>query len=209
MNNEALSEKYFSMPSDVGTATNGAFKYLKDRVWSRVEGWLEQCLPAGGKEILIKAVAQAIPTYSMSCFKLPKGLCEHLTSSLRNFWWGYKDDKRKTGWVTWGQMVKPKSIDGLGFHDMELFNHALLTKQASRILQKPSSLSARVLKAVYYPGGKFLEAELGSSPSRVGPSIVDDREVLQEGLIRHISTGETTTIWTTNWLPSDSITALH
>jgi len=72
VNNEALSEKYFSMPSDVGTATNGAFKYLKDRVWSRVEGWLEQCLPAGGKEILIKAVAQAIPTYSMSCFKLQR-----------------------------------------------------------------------------------------------------------------------------------------
>ena len=44
--NEALSEKYLGMPSDVGTATNGAFKYLKDRVWSRVEGWLEQCLSA-------------------------------------------------------------------------------------------------------------------------------------------------------------------
>ena len=41
-----LSEKYLGMPSDVGTVTNGAFKYLKDRVWSRVEGWLEQCLSA-------------------------------------------------------------------------------------------------------------------------------------------------------------------
>jgi len=99
--NEALSEKYLGVPSDVGTATNGAFKYLKDRVWSRVEGWLEQCLSAGGKEILKKAVAQAIPTYSMSCFRLPKGLCEHLTSLMRNFWWGCKDGKRKTCWVAW------------------------------------------------------------------------------------------------------------
>jgi len=38
--NEALNEKYLCIPLDVGTATNGAFKYLKDRVWSRVEGWL-------------------------------------------------------------------------------------------------------------------------------------------------------------------------
>ena len=43
---DALSENYLGLPSDVGTATNGAFKYLKDRVWSRVEGWLEQCLSA-------------------------------------------------------------------------------------------------------------------------------------------------------------------
>ena len=73
-------------PSDVGASTNGAFKYLKDRVWKRVQGWMEQSLSAGGKEVLIKAVAQAIPTYSMSCFKLPRGLCEHLNGIMRGFW---------------------------------------------------------------------------------------------------------------------------
>ena len=53
------------MPSDVGSAINGAFKYLKDQVWNRVQGWMEQCLSAGGKEVLIKSVAQAVPTFSM------------------------------------------------------------------------------------------------------------------------------------------------
>ena len=66
--NESLSEKYLGMPSDVGASTN---KYLKDRIWKRIQGWMENCLSAGGKEVLIKAVAQAIPTYSMSYFKLP------------------------------------------------------------------------------------------------------------------------------------------
>ena len=28
VHNKALSEKYLGMPTDVGTATNGAFKYL-------------------------------------------------------------------------------------------------------------------------------------------------------------------------------------
>ena len=115
VNNDALSEKCLGMPLDVATASNGALKYLKDRGWSRVEGWMEQCLSAGGKEILIKAVAQVVPTYSMSCFRLPKGLCEHLTSLMRNFCWGCRDGKRKPCWVAWDQMIKPKSIGGLGF----------------------------------------------------------------------------------------------
>jgi hypothetical protein len=64
------------MSSDVGTSKNGAFKYLKDRLWSKIQGWMEKILMAAGKEVLIKSVPQSIPVYSMSCFKLPRGLRE-------------------------------------------------------------------------------------------------------------------------------------
>jgi hypothetical protein len=66
---ETPNEKYLGMPSDVGKSKSGAFKYLKDKVWKKVLGWMEQLLSVGGKEILIKSVAQAVPTFSISCFK--------------------------------------------------------------------------------------------------------------------------------------------
>ena len=92
-----MSEKYLGMPKGVGTSVNGAFRYLnKDRVWKKVQGWIKQCLSAGAKEVLIKAVAQAIPTYSMSCFKLPRGLCKNIDGVLRDFWWGSKEGKWRT-----------------------------------------------------------------------------------------------------------------
>ena len=47
VHNEALSEKYLGMPTDVGVSTNGAFKYLKDRVWKKVQGWMEHTLSSG------------------------------------------------------------------------------------------------------------------------------------------------------------------
>jgi hypothetical protein len=181
---ETLSEKYLGMPSGVGRSKNGAFKYLKDKVWKKVLGWLEQLLSVGGKEILIKSVAQAIPTFSMSCFKLPRGLCEHINSLLRKFWWGCKEGQRKTCWVSWEQMTQPKSTGGLGFRDIELFNLSLLARQAWRLLQVPESLSARVLRAVYFPSGDILSAELGSHPSQIWRSILEGRNTLNIGLIR-------------------------
>ena len=65
---ESLSEKYLGLPTDVGRKKEGSFRYLKDRIWKHIQGWMEKCLSAGGKEVLIKSVAQSIPTYSMSCF---------------------------------------------------------------------------------------------------------------------------------------------
>jgi hypothetical protein len=127
--NETLNEKYLGMPSDMGKSLNGAFKYLKERVWKQVQAWLEQLLSMGGKDVLIKAVIQAIPTFSMSCFKMPRGLCKHINSLIRYLWWGSKEGKRRTHWVSWEVMCSPKSMGGLGFHDIKLFNLALLAKQ--------------------------------------------------------------------------------
>ena len=187
--NESLSEKYLGMPSDVGRSKNGAFKYLRDRVWKKVQGWLEQLLSVGGKEVLIKSVAQAIPTYSMSCFRLPRGLCKHINSLLLKFWWGSKEGSHKPAWVSWKDMTKPKGLGGLGFRDIELFNLALLAKQGWRILKDPSSLSARILKARYYPNSDILQPEVGCNPSQVWRAIVEGVSVLKQGLIRRIGDG--------------------
>lgn len=167
MSNETLNEKYLGMPFDVGTSINGAFKYLRYRIWKKIQGWLEQVLASGGKEVLIKLVAQAIRTFSMSCFKLPRGLCLAINDMLRSFWWGCKDGKRKPSWVSWETMCSPKFSGDMGFRDIELFNLAMLACQAWRILQNPETLSSRILKAVYFPNTSFLEASLGSSPSQV------------------------------------------
>ena len=106
-------------------------------------------------------------------------------------------------WVAWEEMTKPKNLGGMGFRDIEMSNLALLARQAWRILQDPDTLSARVLKAVYFPDTLFLDAALGPSPSRVWRAIVDGRDVLQQGLIQRIGTGEETEVWSSNWIPRD------
>lgn len=46
-----------------------------------------------GREVLIKIVAQVIPTYSMSMFKIPKKICEDINSALEKYWWGQTQDE--------------------------------------------------------------------------------------------------------------------
>lgn len=46
------------------------------------------------REILIKGVAQAIPTYTMSVFKLPNTLCDDMTGTVYSFWWGQSNGKK-------------------------------------------------------------------------------------------------------------------
>ena len=88
-------EKYLGLPSLVGRSKCKTFLDLKEKLASKLAGWQEKLLSRVGKEIWIKVVAQAVPTYTMSCFKLLDSICEELTSMVRNFWWGQKVDERK------------------------------------------------------------------------------------------------------------------
>lgn len=44
---------------------------------------------------MIKAVVQSIPTYSMSVFWLPIGLCKDIETMIRKFWWGHPGEMKK------------------------------------------------------------------------------------------------------------------
>jgi len=92
-------DKYPSLPSFVGRAKKQNFNYIWERIWHKMQGWKERLLSQDSREVLIKAVLQAMPTFTMGCFKIPKSLCKDIESLIQKFWWGYKGDKRKTHWV--------------------------------------------------------------------------------------------------------------
>jgi hypothetical protein len=67
-----------------------------------------------------------------------------------------------------------------------------LARQGWRLIQNPEILSARILKAMYFPEIDFMHAELGAQPSKVWRSIMEGCVVLATGLIRRIGTWEDT-----------------
>ena len=97
-----------------------------------------------GKEVLLKVVVQAIPTFAMSCFRLPIGLCLDIEMLIHKFWWGQRVDRRKIHWSKWEVLCKPKMEGGLGFKDLCKFNEAMLATQVWRLIHDTRSLFNKV-----------------------------------------------------------------
>lgn len=63
ISNEALVEKYLGLPTALGRSTDAQFEGILTKIKRLVNGWVPQHLNSAGREVLIKAICQAIPTY--------------------------------------------------------------------------------------------------------------------------------------------------
>lgn len=60
-----------------------------------------------------------------------------------------------------GKNVFTQKKEGdLGIRNFDVFNRALLVKQAWRVMSMPDSLMSKVLKGKYFPSRNFLEAHV-------------------------------------------------
>ena len=175
-------EKYLGLPSLIGRNKRTTFNAIKEKLGKVLVGWKEKLLSKMRKEVLIKAVAQAIPTYTMNCFKLSDWLCDDLMGMIRNFWWGQKKEERKIAWLSWGKMCEPKCDGGMRFKNLKLFNKALLAKQNWNLQMGSNSLVYRVLKAKYFPTCDFIHASIGNNPPYTWRSLISAQSLVNEGL---------------------------
>jgi hypothetical protein len=80
-------------------------------------------------------------------------------------------------------------------------NQALMARQCWRIIKNPNSLCARLLKAIYFPRGNFLNTvfKQDAYPSWCG--IEFGLELLTKGLVWRVGNSESINICRDNWVP--------
>ncbi|KAM6562925.1 hypothetical protein CsatB_022923 [Cannabis sativa] len=78
---------YLGLPYSVGKNKNVILGFLKDKIKKKIQGWEGRILSRAGKEVLLKSVAQSIPSYAMSVFLLPLDTCRELERLMAKIWW--------------------------------------------------------------------------------------------------------------------------
>ncbi|KAL0423924.1 UNVERIFIED_CONTAM: hypothetical protein Sradi_0927200 [Sesamum radiatum] len=84
--------KYLGLPLVVDRSKRAIFECIKERIWKRFQGWSVQRLSHAGRVVMIKSIIQAIPTYAMSCFKIPKALLSEIENMITSFFWQQDGD---------------------------------------------------------------------------------------------------------------------
>lgn len=69
---------YFGLPNIMTRNKSVVLGFLKDRIRKRLSSWDGKLMSKASKEILLKTVIQALPTYAMNVFLLPIQMCKEI-----------------------------------------------------------------------------------------------------------------------------------
>ncbi|GER31074.1 RNA-directed DNA polymerase-like protein [Striga asiatica] len=160
------SSRYLGLPLGIGASKIETFQFVVEAVRDRIGSWKNNFLSSAGREILIKAVLNALPVFVMSCFLLPVNVCKEVCRLLAKFWWDKGNNQsRSMHWLAWDKMTLPKGEGGLGFQNIKLFNRALILKQLWRIFEQPELLMSKVLKCKYFPNCSMFDCQKNGGAS--------------------------------------------
>lgn len=102
--------KYLGLPMVISRSKQQIFGFIKEKCEKRMKHQKNKLLNATSKKVLLKAVTITMPTYVMSCFKLPVRLCKELSTMMSNFQWEKENEKRKTHWCSWQTLTQERKM---------------------------------------------------------------------------------------------------
>lgn len=198
--------RYLGVPSLHGRITKDHCKNIMDRVQSRLEGWKTRFLSLAGRQVLVQSVLNAIPTYAMQTMLIPKGVCDAIDKTTRNFLWGGDGTVRKTSMINWNTVTLPKKEGGLGIKSMRSLNMALLSKLGWRLLNEENNTWAKVLTCKYMKSeAQVMNIKRKRSDSNVWKGICAAAPTIEKGVIKVVKNGKNTSFWNDRWVGNDKL----
>ena len=114
--------------------SNNDWLRVKERFEKRLSSWKGKNLSTGGRLTLINSVLSSLSMYMMSFFEIPKDVRTKLDYFRSRFFWQSDEHKRKYRLAKLDILCQPKEQGGLGIHNIELKNIALLSEWPDRLL---------------------------------------------------------------------------
>lgn len=78
---------YLGLPMLVGRNKRQMFGLLKEKILSRIRGWNQRFLSRVGRDVILKSTIEAIASYAMGVFLIPKEIIREIEITMNGFWW--------------------------------------------------------------------------------------------------------------------------
>lgn len=202
VHSEAVQTNYLGMPSWVGRCPSRIFNSVYERMWKRIRGWSDRGLSRAGKEVMLKSVIQAIPTYIMSCFRLLIGICDKMGIIISNHWWGFEGGKKKMHWRSWEWLLRQSLLVEWVFEIWSFLTKKCWENNAGESSLFLIFLCAKVLKGRYFPHTNFWNAPVPRSPSYTWRSLMYGKDLLEKGILWRIGDGKKIRLTKDCWIPN-------
>lgn len=152
----SLPTTYLGMPLGAKSKSLEIWNSVIEKCERKLARWKRQYLSMGGRLTLINSVLDAMPTYMMSLFPIPKGVTKRLDSIRRNFLWQGNKERKSFHLVKWEDLIMDKKRGGLAIKNLNNHSKALKMKWLWKYANEKQSLWGRVIEAKYEPEDKWM-----------------------------------------------------
>ena len=85
---------YLGLPNMMGRNKSSALQFIKDQLRDRINTWHGKFLSRVGREVLLKTVAHALPTYTMNVCLFSLGFGQDLQTIMNKYWRHYNSTSK-------------------------------------------------------------------------------------------------------------------
>lgn len=85
MKQGTLNGNYLGLPLLIGRSKREIMGFIREKVLGKIRSWNNRFL---SREIILKNVVQAIPTFAMSVFLIPLEMRKEIKKIMNGYWWG-------------------------------------------------------------------------------------------------------------------------
>jgi hypothetical protein len=193
---------YLGSPMFLTGAKTKDFHFLLDKVESKLKGWRSKSLSWAGRTTLIKSVAQALPTYTMSTFEVPTTIWTKIDFATRRFWWNPKTSSGShLALKSWEALCLPHKQGVLGFRKRKEFKMALVSKMAWMVITNRNNSCMDLLRSKYKVRPDWLSRENCNAASPIWKGIEKKKPLLEKGACFQVGDGKSINVWKDPWIP--------
>ncbi|XP_059628877.1 uncharacterized protein LOC132271502 [Cornus florida] len=190
---------YLGLPISDKMVQSRDYNKLVEKVISLTTRWNGLHLSMAGRMELCRAVILPLVQYWTSVYSLPTVIINVIEKRMRNYIWGYVEDRKKIHGLSWNKLAVPKQEGGLGLCRLRDIDRAAKCSLTWDFLLSKDKLWVAWYKRYYLRQSSFWNVTPKVSSSSIWKSMVAIKDIIKQNCRYRIRNGHKIKVFLDPW----------